>query len=115
MHQLVTRYPLLGDWLAALAGLGANAKEPYDAAFAVLSDSPTVFAMLDKLFGILADIDDEALSLAWQFSLEAALLDPRITKEGTRRSWLANTKEYAIDVKSMPIDAGKFAVTFKDF
>ncbi|REG49087.1 restriction endonuclease [Paraburkholderia sp. BL6669N2] len=104
VHQLVSRYPLLGDWLVALAGPDANAKEAHSAAFAALSDSRTVFAMLDKLFGILADIDSEALSMAWQFSFEGALLDPRITKEGTRRPWLANTKEYAIDVKSMLID-----------
>jgi hypothetical protein len=101
VHQLIIRYPLLGEWLAALAGPSASAQRAHDAAISVLADPPSVFALLDKLFGILSDIDDEVIGLACQFSFEAALIDPRITKEGTRRPWLANSKDFAINVKTI--------------
>jgi hypothetical protein len=104
VHQLIIRYPLLGEWLAALAGPSASAQRAHNAAICVLADPPSVFALLDKLFGILSDIDDEAIGLACQFSFEAALIDPRITKEGTRRPWLANRKDFAMTVKTIPID-----------
>ncbi|WP_260858928.1 restriction endonuclease [Paraburkholderia sp. BCC1885] len=104
VHQLVIRYPLLAKWLATFAGPRANAKDAHDAAFAVLSDARSVFALLDKQFAILADIDNEAVTMACKVSFEAALLDPRITNEGTRRPWLANTKDYAIELKTMSLD-----------
>lgn len=102
--RLVRTFPLIGQWLATMAGPTPDARHAYDAALAVLFDAPTLLAMLRDLFGLLSELDDEDVSMACKTSFEAALLDTRITKEGTLRPWLANSEGGGMSLKTLSID-----------
>ncbi len=101
---LIKRVPLLGRWLAGTAGPEPSAKSAYDAAFATLHEPYALFCVLDKLINILVEYDDEMLSSAFRSTLDAVLLDARITKYGTRRPWLKTIKNYGLELTTMPID-----------
>ena len=101
---LVKRAPLIGLWLAGMAGPHPNAQAAYDACFAVLNDPYSLFCILDKLLPILLDAADEVLAEASKGMFEAVLLDARITKSGSHRPWIANTWDYGLEMKAAVID-----------
>ena len=95
---------MIGKWLGALAGPEPDAQHAYEAAFAVLSDAPTLLATLWELFRLLSDLDDEDVGMACKTTFEAALLDARITNEGTLRPWFANSADGGMHLNTLPID-----------
>lgn len=101
---LVKRAPLIGRWLAGMAGPEPSAQAAYEACFAVLNDPYSLFCLLDKLMAILSDAGDDVLAEAAKGTFEAALLDARITKSGSRRPWIANTSNYGLEMKASTID-----------
>lgn len=102
--SLVKRAPLIGRWLAKMAGPEPSAQAAYEACFAVLNDPYSLFCLLDKLMPILLDAADDILAEAAKGTLEAALLDARITKSGSHRPWMANTSDYGLEIKAAAID-----------
>ena len=101
---LFRRSPVLGRWLESLCGDSPNAEAAYESAFEALHDEYAMFCVLDKLFDLLIENDDEELNLAFQASLDAVLLDHRITRSGERRPWLANTKDYGMRLETVAIE-----------
>ncbi|MGH6892779.1 MAG: hypothetical protein ACREEP_11025, partial [Dongiaceae bacterium] len=57
---VVDDVPLIGRWLAGMAGPEPNAKSAYDAAFDTLHDPHALHTVVSKLFEIVLDSDDEA-------------------------------------------------------
>ncbi|WP_186081795.1 restriction endonuclease [Burkholderia gladioli] len=101
---LVKRAPLIGCWLAEMAGPEPSAQAAYEACFAVLNDPYSLFCLLDKLMPILLASADGVLAEATKGTFEAALLDARITKSGSHRPWMANTSNYGLEIKASAID-----------
>ncbi|KVD58771.1 restriction endonuclease [Burkholderia ubonensis] len=101
---LVKRAPLIGRWLAEMAGPEPSAQAAYEACFAVLNNPYSLFCLLDKLMPILLDAADDVLAEAAKGTFEAALLDARITKSGSHRPWMANTSDYGLEMKAAAID-----------
>lgn len=103
--MMVARAPTLGEWLASMVGPKPDAKAAYDAAFQVLHSPYDLFCLFDKMFELLRELENWELTEAVQSSLQAALLDARVTHDGTQRPWLANVKGgYALEIKSSPFD-----------
>lgn len=101
---LVKRAPLIGRWLAGMAGPEPSAQASYEACFAVLQDPYSLFCFLDKFMQILNDAADDVLAEAAKGMFEAALLDARITRSGSHRPWMANTSGYGLEMKAAAID-----------
>lgn len=101
---LVKRAPLIGRWLAGMAGPEPTAQAAYEACFAVINDPYSLFCLLDKLMPILLDAADDLLAEGAKGMFEAALLDARITKSGSHRPWMANTSNYGLEIKAAAID-----------
>lgn len=103
-REIVKRAPPLGRWLAGIVGPAPDAKAAYDAAFETLHDGYAIFCALDKMFPLIAQLQDEALNAALKATFEAALLDWRNTETGKMRPWLANTGDYSLKLSASPID-----------
>lgn len=102
---LVHRAPSIGPWLAAMVGPEPDAKAAYNAAFQTLHQPYDFFCVLDNLFEILRELQDWPLTEAAQATIEAVLLDARITHNGSRRPWLANVQSgYGLEIKASPFD-----------
>lgn len=101
---LVARAPLIGRWLAALAGPAPDAEAAYRACVEVLHDTYALFCLLDKLIPLLNDAGDQMLSEAARWTFEAALLDDKITQGGTHRPWFANTGQHGLELRSAPFN-----------
>lgn len=104
IDKIISRYQLLGQLLAALAGPDPNAQQAHESAVAILNDPPSLFAVVDTLFGLISDLDDDAVATTFKTCFEAALRDARITKAGTCRPWLANTPARTLELRTIPLD-----------
>lgn len=100
---LVKTAPVLGRWLAGMAGPEPNAQVAYMAAFNALHDAHALHCIVSMLIGVVLDSEDDALIAATTATLEAALLDARITQCGTLRPWFANSSA-GLELKTMPIN-----------
>ncbi|CUR72907.1 Restriction endonuclease [Achromobacter xylosoxidans] len=101
---LVKRTPLIGHWLAGMAGPEPSAKSSYEACFAVLNDPHSLYCLLDKLMRILLDAQDDLLAEAAKSMFEATLLDARFTNSGSHRPWIANTSDHRLEMRAAGID-----------
>jgi hypothetical protein len=102
LNELVSRFPLIGYWLAALAGPDPSAKLAHKRACDLLRDPPSLFVAVGDLLGLLNDLGDEDLGMASKCSFEAALLDSQFTREGTQRPWLANSP-LGLEIRGLPV------------
>lgn len=94
--------PAVGTLLRAVAGPQPDAHAAYDAAFALLHDAPAMYVFI-SMMNALGSTNDETFAHAVKHSLEAALMDWRITGHGTRRPWLKNLG-HAIALETIALD-----------
>jgi Restriction endonuclease len=94
--------PAVGTLLRAVAGPQPDAHAAYDAAFALLHEAPALHVFI-SMMNALGSTNDETFAHAVKHSLEAALLDWRITGHGTRRPWLKNLG-HAISLETIALD-----------
>lgn len=103
MTEVFEAAPALRRWLMALAGPSPSAKEAYDICFEVLSDPPAAYQLVARLAFALHSFDDYQLAWAASHTIEAVLLDERVTDWGTRRPWLENVG-HGLALRSEPLD-----------
>jgi len=102
--EIARQIPLIGRWLAAMAGPNPDAKVAYDACFEVLHDRDALLCLLDKLMPLLSEFGDLLLGKAAEFTFLATLVDARVTKSGSQRPWIGNTGGNGLELKTFPID-----------
>lgn len=100
---VLEKNPLVGEWLAAIAGPAPDAARAHELTYGVLRDPSALYAFLAVLMGPLQKIDSGPFAVALKAVFEAALLDTRITHCGTRRPWFSSRLD-AIDLMTMEVD-----------
>jgi hypothetical protein len=104
VQSLVTQFPLIGRWLAALGGPDPNAHRAQETLVEILRTPPAIFETIRLLFTIIATLDNDLLATAVQTGFDAALADSSITGCGISRPYLANTGTHQFELKSIPVD-----------
>lgn len=103
-NALIDRYPLIGRWVAALAGPDPDAKRAHDCMLEILKNAEALFVFLSQALRLLNDLHVEEFEHACRYSLEAALLDATVTREGSARPWLRNTFKSTLELEALPLD-----------
>jgi hypothetical protein len=101
--ELFETSSVLRRWLVALAGPTPSAKEAYDTCYEILNDPTAAYHLISRLVFLLNGTDDYQLIWAAAHTMEAVLLDERVTDWGTRRPWLENIG-YGLRLRSEPLD-----------
>ncbi len=95
--------PSWAVFAAAAAGRCPNPRAAHEAAVACLMSPGAAHDLIGLAFNVLCDVDDDLLVPLFKSHIEAAVLDSRITKEGTLRPWLANEPQGMV-LKTTPMD-----------
>jgi hypothetical protein len=105
VDELLQQHPALTFWLKKVLGSGSDAGQAHEAAVSLLNTPADIFAFSAKFMGHLHKTDDLLIAAALQNSLEAALLDHRITELGTKRPWLKNLGNSELGLRTISLDA----------
>lgn len=90
LQALVDAHPTLRRWLVHIAGPAPDAQQAHEAALAMLQSPRAVFACVAQFVDMQRELDDGTFSEAIAASVQAALLDTRVTDRGRCRPWLEN-------------------------
>ena len=103
--ELLQQHFTLKCWLERVLGTDSDAKLAHEAAVSLLNTPADIFAFSASFMGRLHEAGDFLIAGALQHSLEAALLDPKITDLGTKRPWLKNLGNSELGLRTIPLDA----------
>lgn len=112
INRICEAHPAIRQWLAAMVGPAPDAQRTHEAAFALLHDPAATFTFAADLMRALSPAIDAAAGEAIKASLEAALLDARITAHGRRRPWLQNSGHHTLTLRSFDLDMDADPVDF---
>jgi len=104
-NDLLRKHPKLQQWLQAALGPESDAKQAHEAAFALLHTPADIFAFAANFMAYIRGLDDFLVAEALQQSLEAALLDARITDLGQKRPWLKNLGDSRLGLQTIAMDS----------
>lgn len=105
VNDLLQRHPHLKNWLLAISGPEPDAFTAHQAAFRLVNSPSDIFAFAANFMGYLRKVNDFVFAEALQQSLEAALLDSRITDLGRKRPWLKNIGESKLELCTIILDS----------
>jgi Restriction endonuclease len=104
LSKAALRSPSWALFAAAAGGPSPDSKVAHEAAVACLLEPGTAHDLIGLAFNVLGDVDDDDLLVPlFKSHIEAAVLDSRITQEGTLRPWLANEPQGMV-LKTTPMD-----------
>lgn len=103
--KLLQKHYTLKCWLQRVLGADSDAKLAHEAAISLLNTPADIFAFSASFMGRLRETGDILIAGALKHSLEAALLDPKITDLGTKRPWLKNLGNSELGLRTITLDA----------
>jgi len=105
-NAIIDRFPVLGEWVAAIAGPSPNARHAHDCMLRILREPEATYELIRSFFQLIHDLPIDDLMMACRMSFEAALLDSSVTSEGTGHPWLRNAGLGHLKLETRPLDMG---------
>jgi hypothetical protein len=101
LQALVDEQPELRRWLIDTGGPTPDAQRAHEAALALLRAPRALFATMAHFIHLLNRLPDERFREALAATMEAALLDARVTERGRCRPWLENVGNGELALRTM--------------
>lgn len=106
VEAFLQQHQSIRKWLLAVVGPTPDASLAHEAAFQLLNDPKGIFAFVANFMGLMRTLNDFLLAEALQQSLEAAVIDSRITDLGRKRPWLKNIGNSELELCTINLDSG---------
>jgi len=111
LNELVSRFPIFGILLTSVAGPAPDPRKAHDTVVEIFFDPSACMLLFVDLLGLLKPLACDEVGYAISATIEAALRDKRVTKEGTARPWFRNRVPGGLELNLLDID---LAAPFED-